>query len=214
MKKLLKITVGILMSLMFVFAFAGCGGESGPSPEDQATASLDKVLSALKSADVAAIEELAGGEDVFGEAEQTLGSEEDVQSILKAMFGHFDYTLGTPEVVDDTHINIPANVSNADMQKATDTWLADLMAFAMANPGVASDETALHAKTVELLTTAVEKTTAEEDGIVSNDVVFPMVLTDEGVWDISEDIDDSVLDAVMGGFMTAINNLTQQLGTQ
>jgi hypothetical protein len=41
-----------------------------------------------------------------------------------------------------------------------------------------------------------------------------MVKNDEGVWDISEDIDESVLDAVMGGFMTAINNLTQQLGTE
>lgn len=214
MKKVLKVTVGLLMSLMIVFAFAGCGGGSGTSPEDEATASLDKILSALKSADMTAIEELSGGEDVFGEAEETLGSEEDVQSILTSMFGHFDYTLGTPEVVDDTHINIPATVSNADMQKATDTWLADLMAFAMSNPDVASDEKALHAKTVELLSGAVEKTASAEDGIVTNDVVFPMVKNDEGVWDISEDIDESVLDAVMGGFMTAINNLTQQLGTE
>ena len=66
----------------------------------------------------------------------------------------------------------------------------------------------------ELLSGAVEKTASAEDGIVTNDVVFPMVKTDEGTWDISEDIDDSVLDAVMGGFMTAINNLTQQLGTE
>ena len=212
MKKIWKMTVGVLMSLMIVFAFAGCGGESGTSPEDQATASLEKVLSALKSADVAAIEELAGGEDVFGEAEETLGSEEDVQSILTAMFGHFDYTLGTPEVVDDTHINIPATVTNADMKKATDTWLADLMAYAMANPSVANDEDALHAKTVELLSSSVEKTAEAEDGIVTNDVVFPMVLNDEGVWDISEEIDDSVLDSIMGGFMTAINSLTESLG--
>jgi hypothetical protein len=84
----------------------------------------------------------------------------------------------------------------------------------MSNPDVASDEKALHAKTVELLSTSVEKTASAEDGIVTNDVVFPMVKTDEGVWDISEDIDESVLDAVMGGFMTAINGLTQSLGNQ
>ena len=84
----------------------------------------------------------------------------------------------------------------------------------MSNPDIASDEKALHAKTVELLSGAVEKTASAEDGIVTNDVVFPMVKNDEGVWDISEDIDESVLDAVMGGFMTAINNLTQQLGTE
>ena len=213
MKKILKLTVGVLMSLMIVFAFAGCGG-SATSPEDEATASLDKILSALKSADMTAIEELAGNEDVFGKAEKTLGSEEDVQTILTAMFGHFDYKLGKPEVVDDTHINIPATVSNADMQKATDTWVADLMAFALSNPEIASDKEALHAKTVELLPTSVEKTASAEDGIVTNDVVFPMVKTDEGVWDISEDIDESVLDAVMGGFMTAINGLTQSLGNQ
>lgn len=211
MKRIMTVTVGLVMSFMMLFAFAACGGAAQETPEDQAVAALDTQLAALKSADREAIQELSGGEDAFGDAVEQLGSEEDVDSILKSMFGHFDYTIGTPEKVDDSNVNVPVTVSNADMKKAVDTWFADLMAYAMQNPDIANDEKALQAKTIELLQTSVDKTAEAEDGIVTSDVVFPMTLID-GKWEISDTIDDSVLDAVLGGFMTAINDLTGQMG--
>ena len=211
MKRIMTVTVGLVMSFMMLFVFTACGGAAQDTPEDQAVAALDTQLAALKSADREAIQELSGGEDAFGDAVEQLGSEEDVDSILKSMFGHFDYTIGTPEKVDDSNVNVPVTVSNADMKKAVDTWFADLMAYAMQNPDIANDEKALQAKTIELLQTSVDKTAEAEDGIVTNDVVFPMTLID-GKWEISDTIDDSVLDAVLGGFMTAINDLTGQTG--
>ena len=211
MKKIMKVTLGLTMSVLMLFAFTACGGAAQETPEDQAVAALDTQLAALKSADREAIQELSGGEDAFGDAVDQLGSEEDVDSILKSMFGHFDYTIGTPEKVDDSNVNVPVTVSNADMQKAVDTWFSDLMAYAMQNPDIANDEKALQAKTIELLQASVDKTAEAEDGIVTNDVVFPMALID-GKWEISDTIDDSVLDAVLGGFMTAINDLTGQMG--
>ena len=211
MKKIMKVTLGLTMSVLMLFAFTACGGAAQETPEDQAVAALDTQLAALKSADREAIQELSGGEDAFGDAVEQLGSEEDVDSILKSMFGHFDYTIGTPEKVDDSNVNVPVTVSNADMQKAVDTWFSDLMAYAMQNPDIANDEKALQAKTIELLQASVDKTAEAEDGIVTNDVVFPMALID-GKWEISDTIDDSVLDAVLGGFMTAINDLTGQMG--
>ena len=211
MKRIMTVTVGLVMSFMMLFVFTACGGAAQDTPEDQAVAALDTQLAALKSADREAIQELSGGEDAFGDAVEQLGSEEDVDSILKSMFGHFDYTIGTPEKVDDSNVNVPVTVSNADMKKAVDTWFADLMAYAMQNPDIANDEKALQAKTIELLQTSVDKTAEAEDGIVTNDVVFPMTLID-GKWEISDTIDDSVLDAVLGGFMTAITDLTGQTG--
>ena len=211
MKRIMTVTVGLVMSFMMLFVFTACGGAAQDTPEDQAVAALDTQLAALKSADREAIQELSGGEDAFGDAVEQLGSEEDVDSILKSMFGHFDYTIGTPEKVDDSNVNVPVTVSNADMKKAVDTWFADLMAYAMQNPDIANDEKALQAKTIELLQTSVDKTAEAEDGIVTNDVVFPMTLID-GKWEISDTIDDSVLDAVLGGFMTAISDLTGQTG--
>lgn len=211
MKKIMKVTLGLTMSVLMLFAFTACGGAAQETPEDQAVAALDTQLAALKSADREAIQELSGGEDAFGDAVEQLGSEEDVDSILKSMFGHFDYTIGTPEKVDDSNVNVPVTVSNADMQKAVNTWFSDLMAYAMQNPDIANDEKALQAKTVEMLQGAVDKTAEAEDGIVTKDVVFPMTLID-GKWEISDTIDDSVLDAVLGGFMTAINDLTGQMG--
>lgn len=210
MKRIMTVTVGLIMSVLMLFAFTACGG-SAETPEDQAVAALDTQLAALKSADREAIQELSGGEDAFGDAVEQLGSEEDVDSILKSMFGHFDYTIGTPEKVDDSNVNVPVTVSNADMQKAVNTWFSDLMAYAMQNPDIANDEKALQAKTVEMLQGAVDKTAEEEDGIVTNDVVFPMTLID-GKWEISDTIDEGVLDAVLGGFVTAINDLTGQMG--
>ena len=132
---------------------------------------------------------------------------------MKALFGHFDYKLGTPEVVDDTHINIPATVTNADMHTAVGTWFSHLMEYAISNPDIAGDSDALHAKTIEELSAAVEETAAAEDGMTSKEVVFPMVLED-GKWDISEDVDDSVFDAILGGFMGAIDELNEQTGDQ
>ncbi|MBE6029159.1 MAG: hypothetical protein E7226_03295 [Clostridiales bacterium] len=211
MKKIMKVTLGLTMSVLMLFAFTACGGAAQETPEDQAVAALDTQLAALKSADREAIQELSGGEDAFGDAVEQLGSEEDVDSILKSMFGHFDYTIGTPEKVDDSNVNVPVTVSNADMQKAVDTWFSDLMAYAMQNPDIANDEKALQAKTIELLQASVDKTAEAEDGIVTNDVVFPMTLID-GKWEISDTIDEGVLDAVLGGFMTAINDLTGQMG--
>jgi len=199
------------MSVLMLFAFTACGGAAQETPEDQAVAALDTQLSALKSADREAIQELSGGEDAFGDAVEQLGSEEDVDSILKSMFGHFDYTIGAPEKVDDSNVNVPVTVSNADMKKAVNTWFSDLMAYAMQNPDIANDEKALQAKTVEMLQGAVDKTAEAEDGIVTNDVVFPMTLID-GKWEISDTIDEGVLDAVLGGLMTPINDLTGQMG--
>ena len=210
MKKILKITLGVIMSLMLLVAFAGCGGSGEAAepetPADQAVAALDTTLAALQSADMAAIEEL-GGEDVFGEAEEALGSEEDTEAVLKTMFGHFEYKLLEPEQIDDTHVNVPATVSNVNMNKAVDTWFSDLMAYAMSNPDIANDEAALQAKTIEMLGSSVDKVSGEEDGILTQDVVFPMVY-DDGKWDISDEVDDSVFDAILGGFMGAIENLT------
>ena len=217
MKKSIRIMLGLAVSVMMLLAFAGCGDSGSkeaapPTPEEEATASLDATLSALKSADMEALKEL-GGEDVLETAEQSFGSEEDTAAVMKALFGHFDYKLGTPEVVDDTHINIPATVTNADMHTAVGTWFSHLMEYAISNPDIAGDSDALHAKTIEELSAAVDETAAAEDGMTSKEVVFPMVLAD-GKWDISEDVDDSVFDAILGGFMAAIDELNEQTGDQ
>ncbi|MGX8774612.1 MAG: hypothetical protein ACSW8G_06110 [Bacillota bacterium] len=205
MKKIMKIALGLAISAMMLFAFAGCG--TSETPADQAAAALDKTLSALKSADMTAIQNVSGGEDVFGEAETAFGSEEATQQILKAMFGHFDYTIGTPEQVDDSNVNVPVTVSNADMNKAVETWFDDLMEYATSNPDITGDEEALQAKTIEFLETSVDKVAEGEDGIVSQDVVIPMVLTN-GQWNISDTVDGGVIDAILGGFVSAIENLS------
>ena len=213
MKKILKITLGLIMSAMMLFAFAGCGGSGGTAepepatPAEEAAAALDETFAALQSADMTAIQNVAGGEDVFGEAEEAFGSEEDTQAVLKAMFGHFEYKLLDPEQVDDSNVNVPATVSNVDMNKAVETWFSDLMAYAMSNPDIANDEAALQAKTIEMLEESVEKVAGEEEGLLISDVVVPMTLKD-GKWVISDTVDDSVLDAILGGFMSAIEGLT------
>lgn len=210
MKSKMKIVVGLLMAIMLVFTLVGCGGGAPKqSPAEEAVASLDTMLSALKGADVESINELAGGEDVFADAEEAFGSADAADKVLKAMFGHFDYKIGTPEQVDDSNVNVPVTVTNVDMQKVVDTWMSDAMALAMSDPSIASDEKALQAKVLEMFSESVENVASGDGGTVTNEVVFPMTLKD-GKWDVGSDISEDVLDKLFGGMMTAINGLSGQ----
>ena len=93
------------------------------------------------------------------------------------------------------------------MSKAVNTWYSDFMNYIMANPDIASDETALREKNIEMLKSTVDKTAEEEDGIMTTEVTFPMELTD-GQWTIGE-VDENVPDAMVGGFMSALEALGQ-----
>lgn len=205
MKKTIKIVVGLVTSLMLIFTFVGCGPKT--SPEEEAAATVDTMLSGLKDADMESINALAGGENVFGDVESTFGSAETADSVLKAMFGHFDYEIGTPEISDEIYANVPVTVTNVDMQKVVDTWMSDAMAYAAENPDIANDKKALQAKLFELFGEAVEKVAGEEGGTVTNEVVFPMYLED-GKWNVSKSLGDDVLDKLLGGMMTAIQGLS------
>lgn len=217
MKKTIGIMLGLAMSVMILFAFAGCGdsGDSGDSgdrsiqttPADEAAATLDTTLAAFKTADMDTINSTSGGETFIQGSKDAFGSEEQTQDVLNIMFGHFDYQLGTPEQVDDTHVNVPATVSNVDMSKAVNTWYSDFMNYVMENPSIANDEAALSEKNIEMLKSAVDKTAEEEGGIMTTDVTFPMELTD-GQWTIGE-VDENVPDAMVGGFMSALEELGQ-----
>ena len=211
MKKTIGIMLGLAMSVMILFAFAGCGDSGDRSiqttPADEAAAALDTTLAAFKTADMDTINSTSGGETFIQGSKDAFGSEEQTQDVLEIMFGHFDYQLGEPEQVDDTHVNVPATVSNVDMSKAVNTWYSDFMNYVMENPSIANDEAALSAKNIEMLKSAVDKTSEEEGGIKTTDVTFPMVLED-GQWTIGE-VDENVPDAMVGGFMSALDALGQ-----
>lgn len=211
MKKAIRIMLGLAVSVMMLSAFAGCGDSGDRSiqtaPADEAAAALDTTLAAFKTADMDTINSTSGGETFIQGSKDAFGSEEQTQDVLNIMFGHFDYQLGTPEQVDDTHVNVPATVSNVDMSKAVNTWYSDFMNYIMANPSIANDEAALSEKNIEMLKSAVDKTSEEEGGIMTTDVTFPMVLED-GQWTIGE-VDENVPDAMVGGFMSALEELGQ-----
>lgn len=199
----MKTFLGVIMSVMMLFAFAGCGSSSATdSPADQAAAALDETLQAIQSADLERISEIDGVADAL--AAEDLDSDL-IQSVLVSMFGHFQYELGEPEQVDDSHVNVPANVSNVDMEAAANVWFENMMEYAMEH-AEDEDEAALEENALAMLQEAIDATAEEDDGIRSEDVVFPMVLED-GKWVISSDIDESVLDAMLGGFMTVMNDM-------
>ena len=93
------------------------------------------------------------------------------------------------------------------MSKAVNTWYSDFMNYIMANPSIANDEAALSEKNIEMLKSAVDKTSEEEEGIMTTDITFPMVLED-GQRTIGE-VDENVPAAMVGGFMSALEQLGQ-----
>lgn len=208
MKNKMKIIIGLLMAVMLVFTLVGCGGGAPKkTPAEEAAESLDTMLSALKGANVESLNELAGGEDIFADAEEAFGSKESADVVLKAMFGHFDYTIGTPEQVDDSNVNVPVSVTNVDMSKAVNAWITDAMSLAMSDPSITEDEKAFQTKLMGMFGESVEKVASEDGGTVTNDVVFPMTLKD-GKWEVSEDVSEDTLDKLLGGMMTAINGIS------
>ena len=204
MKKYMKTLLGVIMSAMLLFAFAGCGGSSSSgSPEDEAVAALDETLQAFQSADLERISQINGVGDALTEG----GLDSDLtQSVLICMFGHFEYELSEPEKVDDSHVNVPAKVSNVDMEVAANAWFANMMEYSMEN-AAEEDDAALQENAMAMLQDAIDATAEEENGIRSEDVVFPMVLED-GIWIISDDMDESVVDAMLGGFMTVMADMS------
>ncbi|WP_455129533.1 hypothetical protein [Pseudoramibacter alactolyticus] len=195
-----RVLAGLLLALVLIFSLTGCG----PDPEAEAKASLDKTLSAMKSADIKKISKIGGKNSFYDDADKIFGSKDAAQQIMKAMLGHFDYKILSSKKVDDNNVTLRVKMTNVDMNKVVPKWYKDLMSYAAANPAVASDEKAIMAKTFDILKTDVDQ--AAKDKTFTSKTVTVKMKKVKDKWKFN-DADDQILDAMLGGFQSAVSNL-------
>lgn len=190
----------LLLTLVLALSLAGCG----PDPEAEAKASLEKTLSAIKSADADNLGKISGNKDFYDDADKIFGSKNAAQQIMKAMFGHFDYKILSSKKVDDNNVTLRVKMTNVDMNKVVPKWYNDFVSYVTANPTIATDENAMTAKTFDLLKTDIDQ--AAKDKTFTSKTVTVKMKKVKDEWKV-KDADDQVLDAILGGFQGAIKKL-------
>ena len=214
MRKYGKLMVA-LMACIMVFAMTACGGSDSatpaaePSATDEAVAALTESLDAFKNTDLDAINEMTGGSLVEETQESLGGDSKTTEQLIKAAFGHMEYTIGDAEEVDENTVNVKVKIKNVNMGMAVKEMYAGLITYVATHQDVQEDDGQLAAKVIELLADAVEKTAEEEDGIVEKEVTVKMVKEDDQ-WKVDESADgySDVIDALTGGITDAFSSLT------
>ncbi len=204
MKRALKIITATAMSLMLIFAFAGCGSD----PAKEASASLDTTLKALQGADAEALSELDSGSGSLEDSLEAIGGEENMNKLLGALFGHMTYEITDSEAVDDEHVNVKVKLTNVDMSAAVTDWYTDLVEWAMSGD-VPSDQNAILTKTVDLLTASVDE--QNEAGKTKTEEVTVKLVKEEDGWDLDESDSagsTALFNALSGGFMNAVGSIS------
>jgi hypothetical protein len=191
---------GLLLALILVFSLTGCG----PDLEAEAKASLEKTLTALKSADAKTLGKLSGEKDFYGDADKIFGSKKTARQIVKTMFAHFDYKILSSKKIDDENVTLRVKITNVDMNKVVPKWYSDFTNYVTANPSIVTDENAVMTKTFDILKTDIDQ--AAEDKTFVNKTVTVKMKKVKDEWKV-KDADDQMLDAMLGGFQSAINKL-------
>lgn len=195
-----RVLAGLLLALVLIFSLTGCG----PDPESEAKASLEKTFTALKSADEKTLGKLNGKKDFYGDADKIFGSKKAARQIVKTMFANFDYKILSSKKVDDNNVTLRVKITNVDMNKVVLKWYKDLMSYAAANPSIATDKNAIMAKTFDILKTDIDQA-AKDKNFASKTITIKMKKV-KNEWKI-KDPDDKMLDAMLGGFQSAVSNL-------
>lgn len=195
-----RVLGGLLLALVLIFPLTGCG----PDPESETKASLEKTFTALKSADEKTLGKLNGKKDFYGDADKIFGSKKAAWQIVKTMFANFDYKILSSKKVDDNNVTLRVKITNVDMNKVVPKWYKDLMSYAAANPSIATDKNAIMAKTFDILKTDIDQA-AKDKNFASKTITIKMKKV-KGEWKIKNP-DDKMLDAMLGGFQSAVSNL-------
>lgn len=151
-RKACTVVLGAVLAVVPVVGLTACGG----NPADQVKSVVTSNLDQIKNLDADAIEEL-GSMDELKELETTYGISSE--RLIKAFYGHFDYTVDSVEVEGDT-ATVKITSSNVDLQKVVESYMDSLTEFATSEEAqtlvTEGGQQAVQDKVVELLMAAFE----------------------------------------------------------
>ena len=194
MKKAISIVTALLMLML------ACACSSTPTPEEVVTNAIE----AVKNVDSAKTSEYWGGE-----ADEEPMTDEDME-MMKLFFQNMTYVINGSEISDDK-ATVDVTISNIDMQQVMSDTITDMMteliSLMMTDEGADMTE---EEQTKLFTDTFVENIGSGEYEMISQDVTINLTLVD-GNWIIDETGNDAAFDAMTGGFMTAINSMSEAL---
>lgn len=189
MKKL----VAILLSLIMVLSFAGCG-ETGKAEE-----AVTNLFEAFKAGDFEKAEEF-----LYKEGDT---AEDESDDMFNHVFTKIDYEILSSEKIDGETVNVTASVTAPDMKVAVGEFFNNALQFALANAfseNPISDEEL----SAEMEKMFVEATDKEDLGTVTNEAVIKVIKTHDG-WKVESD--DEFADVITGRMMTAFKEMEKAM---
>ncbi len=188
-QKVATAALAVALAVVPAVGLVGCGG----NPADQVKSVVTSNFDQIKSLDAEAIDEL-GSMDELKELETTYGISSE--RLIKAFYGHFDYTVDSVEVDGDT-ATVKITSSNVDLQKVVESYMDSLTEFATSgeaqNLVTEGGQQAVQDKVVELLMAAFE---AEDVPIATGQTDLAMERADNSWTYVNE---GEVLQVLFGG---------------
>lgn len=140
MRKGFKTLIILFITISMILMYISCGEESTVAAENAVT----KAFTALQSGDVESADQYMNADDLT-EFTNMEFNEDDVQkeqilTIIKALFTHFDYEILSSEEQKDGTVQVKARLSNVDRKEVADTWSAEIMKIGMKACGLEDAE--------------------------------------------------------------------------
>lgn len=197
MKRTWKIALVLLLVLSMVLPLTGCGEEK------KAEAAVAAMCTALKNGDLETAQAYIDVEELTATDEGLFSADE--KTFMTAVFGTVECTIIGSTKQDSDTVLVTAEITNLDMKPVVGTFFQKALQYAFsiafAEPQPTDEE--MNAKMVEMFTESI----AEADTEPVNNVVTICVVRQEDGWKI--ETDDVLVDALSGGLMGALNELSQ-----
>ncbi len=165
-------------------------------------------MEALKEGDIVKTSSYVKGGKIIDEeiAEKFKGGE----ALLKILFSNMTYSINNSEKIDDETIKINADITTINMQKIFADSLREILALHLKNAFTFGenklDDEQLNTETIKIITDKMNSDSAET---ITKTIDINVVSSGIG-WKI--DAVDSVKDAVTGGLISAVQDLSKALG--
>ena len=202
MKKLCKRLVAAALATLMLLSLCGCG-----SITDKAEASVSGMFDAFKALDFEKARDYVDV-DSMKLSEYDTDEDADYERYMSTLFDRLDYKIVSSEEVDDETVNVVVEITAVDMKVVLKDYVSEALKYAFSNtledPQPTEEE--MQQKMEDLF---IASATKEGLDTVTS-VVTIKVVNDDGNWRIVSD--DPLVDALFGGLISAIEEISESYG--
>ena len=223
MKKVTALLLAIVATAALAIGMVGCSGPA-PSPEPTPSDAVTGLLDAVKAQDAEAFAKYYAGEapesldfKAMMESEESFKELSDeqkamIETIVNKVLD-FDYAVDN-EQVDGDKATVDVTFTTYDFAGTVETLMGTIMSEAMSMQATGdTDQAAAEQAALESIQKVLDGLTSKD---VSSTVTVDVAKDAEGNWKVSEITDEEramkIGDAVLGGLVTKLQGLMEQLG--